>query len=120
MGKDPLISATLFSKRSVLHWGGSRSFKVAEILTLPRHRFFLRNSSELAVKYKVSLSSGKLRFRTPPASRKRAGFSGFCGMDLARNVEISQRFMLSGREDSETKQGDPSSQKWSPHFKFQI
>jgi hypothetical protein len=62
----------------------------------------------------------KAAIQNSPASRKSAGFSGFCGMDLARNAEISQRLMLSGQEDSETKQGDPSSQKSSPHFKFQI
>ena len=41
-------------------------------------------------------------------------------MDLARNAEISQKFMLSGREDSETKKGDPSLQKWSPYPKSKI
>jgi hypothetical protein len=47
-----------------------------DILTLPRHRFFLRYGSELAVKYKVSLSSGKLRFRTAPLPEKVPVFRG--------------------------------------------
>jgi hypothetical protein len=101
-------------------WVQIEVLQSAEILTLPRHRFFLRNSSDFPCKIQSFPLLWKAAIQNSPGSRKSAVFSGFCSIDLARNAEISQRFTLSKQEDSETKQGDPPLQKWSPHFKFQI
>jgi hypothetical protein len=120
IGKDPLISAAPVSRtlcpalRRIEVFQSCRDSDVAATQVLP--------AKQLRISYKIQSFPllWKAAIQNSPASRKSAGFSGFCGMDLARNAEISQRLMLSGQEDSETKQGDPSSQKSSPHFKFQI